>query len=167
MTVGMPYKALHVANSILERAFKESRQDISPLKLQKLIYFLNGWHLAVIGMPAVDEPFQAWQHGPVIPSIYQCFKKFGSGGISSYGKEYDPVSNDFKSYVVNHNNIRFYEILDAVWERYVGYSALTLSTMTHEQNSPWEIAYRGGVDEIPNSSIQQYFVNTIPQEHVR
>lgn len=156
-----PYKTLHVANALLERGFKEGRADITPLKLQKLIYFLNGWHLAVTGFPAIDEPVEAWKYGPVVESVYQEFKEFGRSGINRYAREYDFTSGEFKSYVVNKDQIKFYEIMDAVWERYVGYSPLVLSAMTHQESSPWYAAYRRGGGEISSTDIKNYFISTV------
>ena len=58
-----PYSAKAVANYFLARA-KESGETLSPMKLQKLIYFAHGWHLAVFDAPLLDEEVQAWDYGP-------------------------------------------------------------------------------------------------------
>jgi uncharacterized phage-associated protein len=156
-----PYDTLSAANAILERSFKEARQDVSPLKLQKLLYFLNGWHLAITGVPAIDEPFEAWEYGPVVGSIYHQFKDFGRGGITRYAKQYDPKAGEFRSFVVDKNQRQFYEILDAVWENYIGYDALTLSAMTHQKFSPWSRTYENGGGDIPSNDIKDYFVSRV------
>jgi len=156
-----PYQTLHVANSVLGRAFKEGRNDITPLKLQKMVYFLNGWHLAIEDIPAIDAPFEAWQYGPAVSIIYQEFKDFGRNGINRYAKEFDLQSGEFKSYIVGIDQIKFYEILDAVWEQYVGYSPLTLSAMTHQDASPWSTAYASGGGKISSKEIKNYFVSTV------
>ena len=47
------------------------------LKLQKLVYYAQAWHLALRDVPLFEEDFEAWVHGPVIPALYQEYKKFG------------------------------------------------------------------------------------------
>jgi uncharacterized phage-associated protein len=49
---------------------------ISNLKLQKLVYYAQAWHLALYDTPLFDEDFEAWVHGPVIPSLFEEYKKF-------------------------------------------------------------------------------------------
>jgi uncharacterized phage-associated protein len=79
----MPFPAEAVANEFLELAKKDG-EALSPMKLLKLVYFAHGWHLALTGEPLIEEPVQAWQFGPVIPSIYHQFKRFGSGPINEF-----------------------------------------------------------------------------------
>ncbi|MDR1179204.1 MAG: SocA family protein [Spirochaetales bacterium] len=51
------------------------------MKLQKLIYFCQGFHLAFFDSPLFDEDIQAWSHGPVCPSLYHRFRKFESNPV--------------------------------------------------------------------------------------
>lgn len=53
------------------RFANEEGSFISNLKLQKLVYYAQAWHLAIHGTPLFEEDFEAWVHGPVIPSLYQ------------------------------------------------------------------------------------------------
>ena len=61
--------AIHVGNSILMRAFIENI-DITPMKLQKLIYFTYQMYLKETDIPLFDERFETWKYGPVISSVY-------------------------------------------------------------------------------------------------
>ena len=62
---------IDVANYILEISREESGDDeyelISHMKLQKLVYFCQGYSLALYGRPLFPEPIEAWTHGPVCP----------------------------------------------------------------------------------------------------
>lgn len=78
-----------VANYFLDKA-REDGVDLSPMKLQKLIYFAHGWHLAIYGEPLIDESVEAWAWGPVISSIYHDFKKYGRDPITSPAVVVDP-----------------------------------------------------------------------------
>ncbi len=50
---------------------------ISNLKLQKLVYYAQAWHLGIYDTPLFDEDFEAWVHGPVIPALFYKYKEFG------------------------------------------------------------------------------------------
>lgn len=79
--MGYPVKA--VANAFLQIAEKHDAK-LSPLKLQKLVYISHGWHLAIEGQNLVSDEFaEAWQYGPVFPSLYHEFKGAGKGAITS------------------------------------------------------------------------------------
>ncbi|MBL8233482.1 MAG: DUF4065 domain-containing protein, partial [Bryobacterales bacterium] len=89
-----PYEALAVANRFLALAARD-KKPIDHLKLQKLIYFAHGWYLAFTGSPLLTEHVEAWQYGPVIPTVYHQFKRFGSATITSpaYRAVEDPFGN--------------------------------------------------------------------------
>ena len=65
-----PYSAKAIANAFLQRAFNE-KKAIGQLKLQKLVYIAHGYYLALTGgNPLVNEPFEAWDYGPVNRTLY-------------------------------------------------------------------------------------------------
>ena len=57
---GVPYNAIAVANYFIDKA-KADGVPLTHMKLQKLIYFAHGWHLALYGEPLIDEEIQAWE----------------------------------------------------------------------------------------------------------
>src|ERR1700738_3701746 len=75
------YDARAVANYFLERA-KAEGIPITPMAIQKLVYFAHGWMLAVYGRPLINQRIEAWEYGPVIRDLYQQFKRFGDLPIS-------------------------------------------------------------------------------------
>lgn len=91
-------------------------------------------------MPVIDEGFQAWDYGPVVPELYQQLRQFGGHIIDDYIRELDPITGQLVAYVANDQDRQFWEILNKVWEQYAGFSALQLSTLSHEPNSAWSIA---------------------------
>ena len=62
--------AQDVANFFIGR-FQEAQDPVTNLKLQKLLYYAQGWYLAFFDEPLFDERIEAWLHGPVVPPIYQ------------------------------------------------------------------------------------------------
>ncbi|CAK7193036.1 Antitoxin SocA [Commensalibacter sp. Nvir] len=149
----MPYNDECVANCILEKAFNEKRSDLTPMKLQKMLFFLNGWGLAITHEPVVEGKFEAWPYGPVIAELYSKTKRFGKKTIDSYFVTEDNV------YIVSRTQKQFYDLLDKVWKKYINCSAYQLSEITHEVDSPWWITKKEGHKIIKDDIIKQYFVD--------
>jgi len=145
-----------VVNSILKLGFRNETQDLTHLKIQKLLYFLNGWYLAIHGEPVIDEPFEAWPYGPVVPSLYSDLKRYGASPIDEYLLEWDENSLQKKPFVISKENKDFWEVLNPVWEKYSVFSAKQLSTMSHETNSPWDRTPQ--MLKISNSLTRNYFL---------
>ena len=72
---------LETANYFLSLQGDDAGDAISNLKLQKLMYYAQGFSLAMRGKPLFREDFEAWEHGPVIPSLYRMFRNYGSGAL--------------------------------------------------------------------------------------
>ena len=142
-----PFDTAAVANYVLELAERDGIQ-LSPMKLQKILYFSHGWHLALTDNPLLDEPVEAWQWGPVIPSIYHEFKRFGQSPID--GRFRRPVRRAsgglrFSEPMLNANDdeaLTAMSVIDRVWEVYKGYSAIQLSNMTHLPDTPWDKTWK-------------------------
>jgi uncharacterized phage-associated protein len=74
------YSALDIANYFLFKAAKDE-ELLSNLKLQKLLYYAQGIHLAYNGTPLFKDIIKAWNYGPVVPGLYKSYKKYGAGAI--------------------------------------------------------------------------------------
>lgn len=61
---------IDVAKFVLEESARTSRPEVSTMKLQKICYFVQGWHLVINGYPMFTEDFYAWKYGPVSPALY-------------------------------------------------------------------------------------------------
>lgn len=62
------------AKYFVHLSYSESRASLTPLKLQKILYFAQGWSFVWDNKPLFAETFEAWQYGPVNPKIYNYFK---------------------------------------------------------------------------------------------
>ena len=127
----MAYKALDIANKIISKTDLEHGDTISNLKLQKMLYYQQGFHLAYFGTPLFDEDIVAWQYGPVVPSVYKEYKSFESNSIST-SEEGISLSDDEE------------ELFNNVYEEYNQFSAVALMKMTHEE-SPWKTTEKNSV----------------------
>lgn len=121
----------------------EGADLISNLKLQKLLYYAQGSFLAVTGKPLFDDDIVAWDHGPVVESVYHQYKCNGSNGIP-FDEDFDPAQ-----FSKEEN-----ELLQEVYDTFGQYSAWKLRNMTHDE-SPWQNTPRNGV--ISKDSIKEYF----------
>lgn len=171
ITMSRPYSAICVANTIIRMASEFGIEDLSPMKLQKLIYYSHAWHLAVCGNSLISEPVEAWTYGPVIKEIYHEFKHYGSNKIKRPATELDFTNGDFKftTQYVPDEDAQSLDIIRQVLAEYGKFSAIQLANLTHRDKEPWKAIadkYSGELDrhvEIPNSMIQHYFQALLPE----
>lgn len=163
----MPCDSKAVANYFLELA-KRDGVTLSPMKVQKLVYFAHGWHLAIYGEPLIDDTVEAWEFGPVIPTLYHEFKKYGNGAITSPAAKLVLEEGDdwttkgsFTYIVPKLHDDAVQTFLDVIWEKYQKFSAVQLSNLTHVEGSPWLEVYSKNVGrknvDIPDDNIKAYF----------
>ena len=163
----MSYTALQIANAFLERA-KRDGISLTNMKLQKLLYFAQGHSFGLRGKRLIDDDCQAWQYGPVYPSVYRAFSCFGAGPITGLAvdeSDIDWIFNDDPGVqppiVATPKNKDVNRFLDAVWSAYKDKSAVRLSEMSHVSNGPWAKARatgdRGAIINV--DEIADYFKN--------
>lgn len=105
-TLGLKPSALHVAQYFISLSESGTSRAITPTKLQKLLYYAQGWHLAIHGETLFDEDIIAKESGPVVLSVERRFKRYGYHTLNpkknylideNTGKAYDcPTLEDFK-----------------------------------------------------------------------
>lgn len=145
------YNAIDIAKYFIKKASNDG--GISHLKLQKLLYYAQGWYLANYGRPLFKDEIEAWKFGPVIPNVYRFFSKFGSAKIST---EEVPDCDNLSLESADQN------FLDEVWKVYKDFSAMDLVHSTHNEK-PWKQtkhdidAHDQADSEIPLSLISDYF----------
>jgi uncharacterized phage-associated protein len=108
------YTASHVANYFLSEAL-EAEVEVTQLKLNKLVYIAQGWYLAIKSMPLFNEKIEAWQHGPVIPSLYHEFKHFRKSPITSRSIAWDDLSSSVSHPEIDQEDLDAQIILGKVW----------------------------------------------------
>jgi uncharacterized phage-associated protein len=171
---GMPYDAAAIANWFLEKGNAEG-ETATPMKLQKLVFFAHGWHLALMDKPLVNEKVQAWPYGPVIPSLYHELKQYGNNQVTR------PVcvicrDSDGKAVAIRPTvaieDTQTRDLLEAIWTVYgKPYSGIQLSNMTHLPGTPWQTIHKenkGRIPpdtEIPETVIKDYFKTLASAKH--
>lgn len=151
-------KAQDIADYFIWLA-NDSGSFLSNLKLQKLVYYAQAWYLAIYGQPLFDEDFEAWIHGPTIPSLYQKYRQFHQLPIV---QEIDREQLAQKL----GNTIKF---LQDVAEEYFACDAYELERMTHIEE-PWIRARKGLANDVPSHAIidkqwmKEYYSSRVKEE---
>lgn len=128
------YAATDVAKYIISRLDQpEVGETITHLKLQKLLYYAQGIHLALTGQPLFSDEIRAWQFGPVVRSVWTTFRHEGREPLSLVDGEVAPELDATTRHIV-----------DDVIEVYGQFSAAALMRMTHAE-PPWKEAGQDGV----------------------
>ena len=144
----MSYQAVDIANFYINLANNISDEDMTNIKVNKMIYFAQAWSLLRLKRPLFEEDIEAWPLGPVVPNVYQTFKPCGRERIRD-------VSDD--SYSEDIFSTEDLELLIDVAREYGQYTAGRLVDITHESGDPWKITMDENKKIIDKEIIKQCF----------
>jgi uncharacterized phage-associated protein len=119
----------------------DGEYDLTPMKLQKLVYYCQGFHLALYDKPLFPESIEAWKHGPVCPPLYRILKPCGPAPVFEIDAK-DSLSEAEKQLVA-----------DVYW-KYGQFAAWKLRSMTHNE-TPWAMVPINGT--ISDESMADFF----------
>jgi uncharacterized phage-associated protein len=142
--------ANNVAKYFLSKTISEEDANITNLKLQKLLYYAQGFHLALFEYELYEETLEAWMHGPVCPEIYHVYKQYGANIITA-----DECHENFSEIFTTEQ----LELLDEVYDVFGQFSAWKLRDMTHEE--PTWINNKDSASEISKEEMKEYFKSRI------
>jgi len=150
----LTYGADQIAKFFLSLTDPEDN-DVSNLKLQKLCYYAQGLCTAMRGVPLFGDRIEAWDHGPVVPSLYHQYKQHGSQPI--------PVVTDF-----NRKELADVDrqALSDIYDYYAQFSAWRLRNMTHDE-APWADASKRANREISVTALVEYFSQQVDDNYAR
>ena len=123
----------------------EKLEEVTPLMLQKLLYFIQGVYSALYGKPIFEEDCRAWVHGPVYPEVYELFRDF----------KYNPIDDArFALFEGTTDALTVEEkaVIDLVLNTFGMYGGKVLEQITHNED-PWKDARKGYEDSIPSSEL--------------
>lgn len=120
-------------------------EEVTPLMLQKLLYFIQGVYSVLYGKPIYAEDCRAWIHGPVYPEVYDLFRDF----------KYNPI-DDARFALLERNEDALTDderkAVDLVINTFGMYGGKVLEKITHNED-PWIEARKGYGDSIPSSEL--------------
>jgi uncharacterized phage-associated protein len=142
--------AFDVAAYLLSKADIDEGDGMTHLKLQKLLYYCQGFSIALLGRPLFENKIEAWQHGPVVVDVYHEFKQYENGIIlppCAYG-DVSKLTKEEKA------------MIDDVYEVYGGYSASRLRNLTHSEK-PWIDAENKIDNTITHDAMAEFFPSLV------
>jgi uncharacterized phage-associated protein len=148
----MPNNVHDIANKIILRTDNEKGDIISNLKLQKLLYYMQGYHLAFFNEKLFEDRLEAWTYGPVVPEAYHRFKEFGPKGIILDPNVYQEIKL----------NAEQEDMFDQVLNEYGKFSAIKLMEMTHKE-TPWKEASEKPDKIISTETMKNFFAKLIDE----
>ena len=146
--------ALDVARYFLCRVDREAGDTISPLKLQKLVYYAQAWSLAIRNQPLFAQTIEAWVSGPVVRDVWDEYQAY---------KYRDIPAPDTLDATFDADEL---EILSEVWDAYGELSAKRLQDLSHSE-SPWLNARQNldpaqkSTHPISHEEMQSYYANLV------
>ena len=127
-------KINRVINYILNRC-----GDITPLALQKSLYYVQGFYYAFNDKFLFEEDCQAWAHGPVYPEVYFKYKHY----------KFDPIESKIEVSDTIFTSSELI-IMENVVKHFCCYSGKVLEKFTHSEY-PW-LETRGEIPELESST---------------
>lgn len=132
----MAHDVRGIANFVLDLADEQGR-PVSNLSINKIVFFLHAYYLARFARPLVSAKIEAWDYGPVFRELYREFKAFGDKPIVTRAHRINPVNGERQlcESVLSKEELAF---LEELGRKFVGISAGSLVSMSHEPGGPWD-----------------------------
>ena len=145
MTTKQALNPISVANYLLKKG-----DDLTPLKLIKLVYLCHGWHYGIFGTPLLNEEPEAWRYGPVFPKLYQEVKGYVASPVPG-------LINGGTNDTLTKQQIK---LIDMVYDAYKECNGMELTRRIHQRGTPWDRVWKKGNGinaKISHDLIKEYY----------
>ena len=162
---------MNSASLIADYIIYKGKGALTPLQIIKLAYISHGFTLALLKRPLISNRIEAWKYGPVIPAIYHLLKHNGGSLVSELQYCGTKLNNSNISkrleFLEKAIDEECRQIIDKVFASYGHLTAMQLSCLTHDKNTPWSECYQKTKlhTEIPNNVIQRHYEMIINTGH--
>ncbi len=161
-------RAAHDARAVANDFLDFGERDGIPLdllKLQHLIYFAHGWHLALRGEPLVFQTVVAQPLGPAVRDVEVEFDRYFGGNVSGRATISPDGQRTFEPVPLRADlSAASAALVGRTWEQFKGYTSGALLAMSTLPDDPWDRVVGDKPDEeiddlpIPNSLIRERFI---------
>jgi uncharacterized phage-associated protein len=134
MNAEVSLSAIDIASYFIELASNINENDLTNLKLQKLLYFAQGKYLSKYDAPLFKENIEAWPLGPVVREVYNEYKGCGAFPITVF---------DIKVKHTKNIPANIKKFLNEIWEDRGKFSASYLVSLTHKKGTAWYETFKG------------------------
>ncbi|MDR2366829.1 MAG: DUF4065 domain-containing protein [Deltaproteobacteria bacterium] len=170
----VPYQAPAIANWFIDKN-REDNSSLTHFKIQKFLYFSQGFHLANFETPLFEDGIEAWKYGPVVDAVYHALKQYND----------DEIVNPIKGHYFLKGKLFFgipeieseddlsIRFLNIFWSKYSKIDPRQLVDMSHDENGPWKLIVQGILEKktasqvIPKQLIKNYFSTYINKSNIR
>lgn len=136
------YKAMDIANYIVDYINENKLGVLTPLKLQKILYYVSTTYFKQTGELLFNENFEKWQYGPVVTSVYHNFKSFGINHVANTVSTIEVDTESFLGFKkvdfskeIFKSNPDFHTVAGDVINKLVNVSAFDLVEKTHQEEA--------------------------------
>lgn len=143
----MSHLAKEVSLYVIDWAHKH-RSEITNLRLQKLLYFIQGENVRINHSRLIKEDFYSWRLGPVIPSVYDEYCVYSSFVIPQSVAKFMPKN-------FSKSEIYAMELALRKYNRYTTWELVDISC----SQDPWKYSFQifGDKALIPYKIMEEYF----------
>jgi uncharacterized phage-associated protein len=151
----MSIKSLSVAQRLLEDCAEVGAGAVTPMQLIKLAYIAHGLMLGKHGAPLLDECVEAWEYGPVVPSVYRAVKRYKSSPVGS-------VDGADREFTFSADEAM---VMKLTAKTYGNAAGTRLSAATHKPGTPWTQTWSkwGRNADISNDLIEDFYRRLLGQ----
>lgn len=154
------YPTTIISNTIVKKSITQ-KQWVTPIKLQKLLFLVEAYGLAILDYPITDEIILVGEYGPTFKSVIDDFGYRGNRPIVNLCPEYnlnkDTLVLEEHYNVISKEDDDIDEIISRVLNVYGCYTQRELSCFLRVQDSPWDICKKQSLPYIPNHVIKTYY----------
>ena len=146
---------------------------LTPLHVLKLTYMSHGYTWGIAGHKLISDKVEAWQYGPVIPTVYEALSKYGNEMVDTLHYCGTPISSTDVEERVKILGSRFSakekEVIDCVVDVYKNWTGGQLITLMHQKGTPWSQHYvKGKVNiVIPDYTTRAYYRKLVNERRRR
>jgi len=148
-------KAIEISKYVISLTKDNPEENVTNLKLQKILYYLQGYYLALFGEKLFEDQIEPWPYGPVVSDVYHIYKSYGNNSIvlPDIEMNFDYISEIQKKFI------------NRVYAYFRQFSAIKLMEMSHEE-IPWKQTYGKSsfipedllFDSFSKSELKDYFL---------
>lgn len=144
MSTGTSYLAKDIAPFFIKKG-------VSPLKLQKLLYYSQVWSFVTKGDYLFQDDIKGWIYGPVVPDIWYRFRFMRRSDIIPANNHFYDLKDSLDSQTTS--------FLGEIWNSYGHLSGADLVDLTHEE-LPWTLSRLGLLSNQPSNKSVLIDANT-------
>jgi len=142
-----------VVNYFLAKTEVDAEERMTHLKAQKLVFYAQGFSLAILDEPLFNTSIEAWKHGPVCRALWNNYRDYGSNPIDTV-----PANDEEARIAIQKAStpftLRQRELLDDIYDTFGQFSAWRLRELSHETPC-WQDAYPDGT--ITHDAMKSFF----------